>query len=216
MQLLISRKPGEDRIRREGYVIPMGQEAYKATGLEVASAINKDRGKNSILYIPIRDGGNSFGKSFEEALGTFNAPYLKLPAFVSKKLHWVLSPSQSQLAESLRRLRMDRPDYGVTAVIYDDTVDRGNRLLLMYGFLKDLQEDPRFFVNDIRLAACMDSRGITDYHSLSWTDERVDRDTALEELRTRTLGEHLTDVLYDFIPKRMPEPKDVVRRVMLL
>jgi len=215
MHVLLTRKPGEAAVSRDGYVA-IGEEAYRASGVEVATAINRDRGKNSVLYVPIRDGGKKFGRSLESAFGTLHIPYMTIPAFVSKRMQHVFSPTPSQLARNIDRLRSDRPGYGITAVVYDDTVDKGTRLLTMYGFLKDFQYDPQFHVEDIRLAACMDSRGITDYQSLLWTDEHVDKDSALEDLRSETFSERLTDALYTFVPKRMQNPKDVVGRIMLL
>lgn len=215
MRLLLTRKPGENRVEREGYVIPMGEEAYNAMGYEVADAINSERGKNSVLYMPIRDGGKSFGRSLERSFGELNVPYLRLPFFVSKRLRLVLSPTEARLAESISRLKSDR-HYGVTAVIYDDTVDKGTRLLLTYGFLIDRQEDPRFHVDDIILTSSIDSRGLTDHQALLCTDKKVDRDDALEELRSKSLITHLAETIYDSMPIRMPEPQDVVRRVMML
>ena len=208
-------EPGEG-VKEEGYLVHKGRDAHKATGLEVAKSINADRGRRSVLYIPIRDGGNKFGRTVEAGFSTLNIPYLKEPAFVSKRLRWVLKPTRRQLAEDIRKLRHDRPDYGVTAVIYDDTVDKGTRLLTAYGFLKDLQDDPRLYVDDIKLATCMDSRGITHYQSLWWADEPVNPDEALAELRAETLGQRVIDALYSFIPKRTPEPKDIVKRIMLI
>jgi len=216
MQIILTRKPGETTVRKDGYVVAMGSEAYRAAGLEVAYMMNRDRGKNSVLYIPIRDGGKSFGASLEDAFRISHIPYLGTPAFVSKRLRHVFSPTQSQLVRDIGKLRSDRPEYGVTAVIYDDTVDKGTRLLTMYGFLKDLQNDPRLHVDDIRLAAFMDSRGVTDYHALSMTDERVNKDAALNDLRSETFSDRLTETLYSFLPTKMQNPKDVVGRIMLL
>lgn len=215
MNVLLARKPGETRVRKDGY-IALGEEAYKATGLEVANDINRDRGKNSVLYLPIRDGGKKFGQSLEDAFGALKIPYLRQPAFVSKRLRVVFSPTQLQLAENIHRLKSDRPEYGITAVVYDDTVDKGTRLLTMYGFLKDLQSYPEFHLDDIRLAACMDSSGFTDYHSLLWTDERLGKDKALDDLRAEPTVDRLTEVLYSFLPTRMKDPRDVIGRVMML
>ncbi len=215
MKVLLTRKPGETGTRKEGY-IAMGGEAYKAAGLEVATDIDNYRGENSVLYLPIRDGGKKFGASLEYAFKELRIPYLRRPAFVSKRLRMVLSPRRSRLAKSIDRLRMDRPGYGITAVIYDDTVDKGTRLLTMLDFMIDLQDDPRFHVDDIRLAACMDSKGITDHQSLLWTDELLDKYKALEDWRAETVTDRLAEALYSFLPTRMMDPGNVVDRTIVL
>lgn len=218
MSLYGTQSPAE-RPPKRGY-ITTGDDAFKAIGYETARDIDLNRKGKSVLFLPVVSGVNkraSYGNDVEDFLFELNVPYTRLDV-IDKNRKRIVRPTHSQLAGTVFALK-SRYNEGIAAALYDDTVLEGVRMLNLYEHILAYQEaygaDERYGIDNILLVSFSDRSGITNISPLR-TEDIVDREKALKELRSaRKPARRMLKFLYDKFSK-VPEYEEILKRALLL